>query len=351
MKPEILNRIFNTNALREREKFRQFSDRCTLRRESRINLSPPFIHFRDGYFSSRYENKSDRKVFFVTSSGLCNLNCSYCITGRPRIHSSLGLEDFTFLFDYFGDNIYFIFSGLGDFFCGYSADELLLKFLLGHNVNIFLDINGVDIKELGDPDLPGKEKIDMINVSYHYNTMKNQRLLDRWAESVRKIQANRYKYDIKMVAAPAERDIWNEAVLFYKKEIQPITRQKLCIVPDGLTDLASQCEGLNQLAAKFQEAVFFSGRGAMYKERPDDAASDHSCPAGSRYFRLLHTGDIIPCELFYPQPLGNLKQKTLSVFRKDVACSYTGFCDCQWATNPGTRLLNERGKPYSWKKG
>ena len=43
------------------------------------------------------------------------------------------------------ENIYFTFLGLGNFFCGYSAKDQLLRFLLQHDV-IILDINGVDIK-------------------------------------------------------------------------------------------------------------------------------------------------------------------------------------------------------------
>jgi len=115
-----------------------------------------------------YPFRNQRKVFFVASSGVCNLRCSYCITNRPAANPSLSKEDFQFIFDYFGENIYFIFSGVGDFFCGYSEKEYLLGYLLKHDVKMYLNINAIDIKELGRDDLEGREKVDMIDISFHY---------------------------------------------------------------------------------------------------------------------------------------------------------------------------------------
>ena len=177
------------------------------------------------------ENKIGSQSFFCHEQRSRQLETVHTASRADRgSSSSIGLADSSFLFDLLrGQHLIVSSADLARFLLPDTRrDELLLKPLPRDITSTpFLTINGVDIKELGDPDLPGKEKIDMINVSYHYNTMKNQRLLDRWAESVRKIQANRYKYDIKMVAAPAEKDIWNEAVLFYKKEIQPITRAEI----------------------------------------------------------------------------------------------------------------------------
>jgi len=305
------------------------------------------------FFSGAYPYKEKRKVFFATSSGLCNLKCSYCITGRPSINNNLAVDDFAFIFDHFGENIYFVFSGIGDFFCGYPKKDYLLRFLLKHDVNIYLDINGVDIKELGDTDLEGKEKIDMINVSYHFGAMKRQGLLKQWVSSIRQIQDGNYNYDIKVVASPNEKDILEEAITFYAHEVQPFTRQKLILVPDGMVDLKPQLPELNRIAGAHPEAVMFFGRQSVYR---GDCLSERlslPCAAGSRYFRIFNNGDIIPCELFannIQSKLGNVKKRDVMTFRRDVFCSYSKLCDCSWAGNPRTGLLNERGNPYYWRK-
>lgn len=305
------------------------------------------------FFSSAYPYKKKRKVFFATSSGLCNLKCSYCITDRPSINNNLTVDDFAFIFDHFGDNIYFVFSGIGDFFCGYPKKDYLLSFLLKHDVNIYLDINGVDIKELGDPDLHGKEKIDMINVSYHYGAMKRQNLLKQWVRSMQKIQHNKYSYDIKIVASPDEKDILEEAITFYAHEVQPFTGQKLILVPDGMVDLKPQLPELNRIADEHNGAVMLFGRQSVYKGDRFPEGLSLPCAAGSRYFRIFNNGDIIPCELFannIQSKLGNLKKRDVMNFRRDVSCSYSKLCDCSWASNPRTGLLNEQGNPYYWRK-
>lgn len=305
------------------------------------------------FFSRSYPYKEKRKVFFATSSGLCNLKCSYCITDRPSINNNLAVDDFAFIFKHFGENVYFVFSGIGDFFCGYPKNDYLLRFLLEHDVNIYLDINGVDIKELGDPDLEGKEKIDMINVSYHFGAMKRQNLLKGWVSSIRKIQTNNYNYDIKMVASPSEKDILEDAILFYANEVQPITGQRLILVPDGLIDLQTQLPELNGIADMHNEVVMLLGRQSVYKGDRFPEGLSLPCAAGSRYFRIFNNGDIIPCELIgnnIQSRLGNVKRREVMTFNRDVLCSYSRLCDCSWASNPRTGLLNEQGEPYYWRK-
>ncbi|HEX8947523.1 MAG TPA: SPASM domain-containing protein [Dissulfurispiraceae bacterium] len=301
------------------------------------------------YLTGRYPHRDKRKVFFAVSSGLCNLSCPYCITNRPRLREYLDKDDFAFIFEYFGENIYFGFSGLGDFFCGYSRKDQLLRYLLQHDVMLFLDINGVEIHELGDPDLEHRERIGKINVSYHYGTMKKQKLVGRWVDSIRKIQEHTFNYDLKMVCSPLEKDIIEEALLFYRKEVQPITNQKLILAPDGLFDLKSQMEDISRTLERYGDVIDFSGEEAMYREKVLPPAAALPCPAGSRYFRVFHNGNVIPCELFGTRmhvSLGNVKKKQMSAFRKDVLCNYSGFCDCFSATNPATGLVDDKGRPY-----
>jgi MoaA/NifB/PqqE/SkfB family radical SAM enzyme len=298
---------------------------------------------------TEYLFREKRKTIFAESSGSCNLQCSYCITNRPRIDSSLDKDDFSFLFNSLGENIYFIFSGLGDFFCGYSSKDQLLRFLLRHDVIIYLDINGVEIRELNDPDLEGKEKIGEINVSYHFSAMKEKKVINRWVDSIKKLQENKFNYNIKMILSPHQRGIWEDGILFYAKEVQPISGQKMVLVPDGLVDLTIQFDDLTKVADTYKDVVVFLGRGSMFNRKPMPPNIAQPCPAGSRYFRILNSGDIMPCEYFGNElniRLGNTKRKELTTFKCDVNCSYAGFCDCTWATRNLTGLLNEKNEQY-----
>lgn len=305
----------------------------------------------EDYSTQKYLFKEKRKVFFTVSSGLCNLQCPYCITERPGFKDNLDKDDFSFIFKYFGQNIYFIFSGWGDFFCGYSAKDQLLRFLLQHDVAIFLDINGVDIKELSDQDLQGKEKIDMIDISYHFGAMKKHKVLNRWVHSIKNIHDGGYNYYVKMIPSPLERDIWEEAILFYEREVLPITGKKLMLFPDTNTsvDLNSQLNEFEKITANHQDAVSILGRESLFKKNNIPDAVMLPCPAGSRYFRISYTGEIVPCEFLaahFKIGLGNLKRKEVITLKEDVLCNYTGFCDCGWASNPRVALLKDRKEPY-----
>jgi len=313
-------------------------------------LEKPTLNGKD-YFTTNFPYKGKRKVFFAVSSGLCNLQCAYCITDRPSIKSNLDKDDFSYIFEYFGEDIYFIFSGLGDFFCGYSAKDQLLKYILQHDLMIFLDINGVDIKELQDQDLEGKQKIDMIDISYHYGAMKKQKVLDRWVKSIEKIHDNRYNYHIKMVPSPLERDIWEEAIEFYRKEVHPINGKKLLLFPDtnSSIDLISQLNEFEKITADRKDIVRLLGRESIFKKSNLPPGGAPPCPAGSRYFRIFHNGDMIPCELLANRlniRLGNLKKRELTTIKHDVSCNYTGFCDCGWASSPRVKLLRDNDEPY-----
>jgi len=300
-------------------------------------------------FTRDYLFKDQRKVFFAVSSGMCNLKCPYCITNRPGFKQNLDKDDFSFIFDYFGENIYFVFSGLGDFFCGYQAKDELLRFLLRHNIAMFLDINGVDIKELADRGLEGKEKIDMIDISYHFGAMKKQKVLKRWINSVKSIHEGGYNYYIKMIPSPQEKEIWEEATLFYAKEALPITGKKLMLFPDTniSADLHNQLNELEHMTAKYKDIVNILGRESLFKKTAYPSGNTPLCPAGSRYFRVLNTGEIMPCSDLHSTPLGNVKKKDVITLKGDVSCNLTGFCDCGWAINPRVVLMNAHNEPYA----
>ena len=332
-----------------RDKFQENNIHVSQILKQEKGLQPTVFKINE-YLTRHYLYKEKRKGFFVSNSGICNLRCPYCITNRPLVEENLSKDDFAYIFKYFGENIFFVFSGIGDFFCGYKKRDQLLRFLLQHDVIIsYLDINGVEIHELGDPDLKGKEKIDLINISYHYGTMKELKVINRWVNSIKKIHENMYNYEIKMVVSPLEKDRWHEAILFYCQEIYPTAKKKLILCPDTLVNLETQYDELTEIAEFYKDTVDIYKRERIFRGRHLSSTEALPCPAGSRYFRVFNNGDIVPCELLAGYSniiLGNLKRKEFTTFKRDVYCNFTGFCDCGWATNLGIRGLNEEDQPY-----
>ena len=196
-----------TQVIRIKKKLRHhpvFGTICALAGKISYMWQAADTSMKPEYEKGIYSFRNQRKVFFAASSGVCNLRCTYCITNRPTANPSLTKKDFAFIFDYFGENIYFIFSGVGDFFCGYREEEYLLRYLLKHDIRMYLDINAIDIKELGRDDLEGRDKIDMIDISFHYVAMKRQKLLERWLRSVNKIHEAGHDYYIKFIPVESE---------------------------------------------------------------------------------------------------------------------------------------------------
>jgi hypothetical protein len=154
-----------------------------------------------------------------------------------------------------------------------------------------------------------------------------------------------------MIPSPLEKDLWEEAILFYNKEVLPITGKKLMLFPDtnGSVDLIGQLDELEKIIASHKDTVDILGRESIFKKSNFPPGIAPPCPAGSRYFRIFHTGEIVPCEFLanhFSIRLGNLKRKEVITLKQDVPCNYTGFCDCGWASNPRVRLLNDQNAPY-----
>lgn len=297
------------------------------------------------FVAERYLFKDDRKILFAVSSGVCNLRCSYCTTNRPTGNPSLTKDDFSFIFDKFGENIYFILSGLGDFFVSYPKEQRLLHFLLQHNVNLFLCINGVEIGELAEHDLEGREKIRGLEVSFHYAAMKERKFLTGWLSNITTLQKEGYNFFVKMVFSMDEENIWEEAIDFYKKEIYAITRQRLSITADFLspkkTALAAAVECIQN---KYPDYIM-----RREPERTTVKQPLSACPAGSRYFRVLFNGDIVPCEAFQHFTsfrLGNTKKKEVVAFTRDVLCDISDYCDCGYSSSKLCGLNDESGNRY-----
>jgi hypothetical protein len=100
------------------------------------------------------------------------------------------------------------------------------------------------------------------------------------------------------------------------------------------------------MTAKHKDIVNILGRESLFKKTAYPPGTTPPCPAGSRYFRVLNTGEIMPCDLL-STPLGNVKGKDVITLKGDMPCNLTGFCDCGWAINPRVALLNAQNEPYA----
>jgi hypothetical protein len=66
-------------------------------------------------------------AFFVSSSGHCSLDCSYCIVNPIVKHQpTLNFGDIEFLLDSTGKKAFLAFSGKGDFFAGYKKKRKVI---------------------------------------------------------------------------------------------------------------------------------------------------------------------------------------------------------------------------------
>jgi MoaA/NifB/PqqE/SkfB family radical SAM enzyme len=121
-------------------------------------------------------------IFFISSSGHCNLDCEYCIINPIVKHRpSLNFDDISYLLDSVEGKSALLFSGKGDFFAGYKKNDRLLSKILERDVDVGLDINGVIIHEFAELTDAQVGKVMHINLSMHYTQIKRKHALSTWA--------------------------------------------------------------------------------------------------------------------------------------------------------------------------
>ena len=251
----------------------------------------------------------ERKVLRVNSSGRCNLNCPYCFTNGGKKNSAMTNDDADFLFERLGENIFFIFTGVGDFFAGYHKEQRFLENILKHKSEVFLDANGVSLNEFQELTDEQIKKILFFDVSYHYSTMKKSGHLHTWAQNAQivahRMEANRYIF--KTIFAFPEIQIWKEILDFYTQYVFHKTLKPLDITLDEF-DSRMQSEQviafINQLIKNYPDSVCqkrFHRTAGNYSTHYEMATSlghnkNSQCPSGSLYFKIDVDGNIMPCD-------------------------------------------------------
>ena len=275
-------------------------------------------------------NTDCKVVFFISSSGHCTLDCPYCIIDPIAKHEpSLNYGDIDFLLETFREKAFLAFSGKGDFFAGYKKSDKLLAAVLDRDVEVALDINGVMIHEF--PELPDRqlEKIRSVNLSMHYQQLKEKKVLRVWAENAR-ILIDRKGNDMLLgtVVSPMLMGCWEESLSFYNKEIFNKTGKKIVLVKDINRPFTGEEEAfLISLQSRFSDCV-----GRIYQEDFAgifEGCNRVFCPAGSSYFRIWNNGDVQGCpnisELAH---CGNLKERKVVIRDLPFCCSEMIYCDC-----------------------
>jgi MoaA/NifB/PqqE/SkfB family radical SAM enzyme len=284
-------------------------------------------------------------ALFLSSSGHCLLNCSYCVA-KPvaKNESSLTFDDIQYLLNILGNKkTLLIFSGKGDFFTGYRKKDRLLSRLLDLNVEVVLDINGVITHEFKDLTEKQLGKIRSINLTMHYAAMKKNHFLRSWQRNTKNILKRKdgdTNFLLGFILSPDEQHIWSEALSFYEQNIYSETNKKITLLRDELAtwdDVLN--EDINRLQRKFKDSTEPLGEVTDFQQKLH-AIDTVMCPAGRLYYRVWNDGTVQGCPVIEARrDAGNVKQRDVKFWDNDFHCNQAKYCDCVHIYKLG--LMNE----------
>ncbi len=294
--------------------------------------------------------------FFISSSGHCSLDCSYCVASPVvKHHPSLNGDDLDFLLDSVAKPAFLIFSGRGDFFAGYHKNDRFLERVLRRDVEVALDVNGVMIHEFSELDEAMLAKIRYFNLTFHYSELRRKGALSVWVRNAsliieRMMPLIGHDFDtfiVDMIVTPGEQGLWDEALAFYQREVWAKTGKQLLLQRDVLSQFTQ--ENNNRL-----DSMIASYGNVIEKVHQEDFQSRFAdfdyveCPAGSRYFRIWNNGQVQGCP-FVPQiqNMGNLKERRFNPIDHRIRCGDARHCDCNaiaqvgWMEFPEAARINK----------
>lgn len=288
----------------------------------------------------RIRFRAGETVWFVSSSGHCNLDCSYCIIQPVAKHKpSLGLQDLRFLLDKATGPSFFIFSGIGDFFAGYKRDDRLLTQLLQdeRTGGVALDINGVVIHCLEDLPVDLRPKIRHLNLTFHYQQLVDHKALKLWARNALHLLQTLDGPDlfVNFILSPPEAPVWAEALAWYRTHVfQPAGKPLILIADVNRPFGEAEEQVLRQLQSQQADLVHSVRRGGF---EPVFEPFDHvRCGAGSSYFRVWNDGRIDACPNVPTfQAAGDTRARTILLRQEPVACNDLRHCDCYHVASAG----------------
>lgn len=269
-------------------------------------------------------------IFFVSSSGHCTLDCPYCIIDPiAKREPSLNYGDIEFLLETFQKKTFLSFSGKGDFFAGYKKSEKLLASLLDREVEIALDINGVLVQEFPELSDTHLAKIRFINLTMHYQQIREKNLRKPWAGNARMlIERKGDEMLLGTIVSPLLMDSWEEALLFYDTEIFKKTGKKIVLIKDINRTFSKEEEdylvSLNERFADIVERVHQEDFAEIFQ-----SYNHVLCPAGGSYFRVWNNGGLQGCpNIPELSQCGNVKERKIVIRDGLFCCSQAIYCDC-----------------------
>lgn len=301
------------------------------------NSSTVFVELPED--EMRIKFAKDETIVFVSSSGHCNLDCSYCvITPVVKHNPSLTYEDLRFVHESIAGKKFFIFSGKGDFFAGYRKSDRLLAKLLDHDdIGVALDVNGVVIHCFDSLSPQQLAKIRHINLTFHYRQLLEHKALDVWKRNALTMlsMADSEDFFVNIVLSPPERALWEDALTWYQDNVFAQCGKKLVLINDVNIPLSpADEEVISLLHDRFGQVIQSTRRGnfeSVLKE------FDHvSCPAGQSYFRVWNDGKIEACpNIDELRNSGNAKDRTFFPRSEPFICSDVRYCDCYHIASTG----------------
>lgn len=292
---------------------------------------------------------------FVSSSGHCSLDCSYCIVQPVVKHQpSLDAGDIDFLLERLGGKTFLMFSGKGDFFAGYPKKERLLEHVLSRNVEIGLDVNGVMIHEFAELTAEAINKIRFFNLTFHYTQLKRTNALKAWVknahtivERIRPVLGDKPgQFVLDLIMTPSELSVWREALDFYRAHIWESIQQPIMLQRDVLNAGSPASEEMLTLLQAEYGALISHANQENFHSRFADFDFVH-CPAGMRYFRVWNDGLVQGCpDVAEISNLGNIKSRQFTPRTGLIQCADTHHCDCS-----AIEVLGWMEFPESGRKG
>lgn len=281
----------------------------------------------------------DESIVFASSSGHCNLDCSYCVVNPVIKHKpSLTYEDLRFVLDSLGGKVFFIFSGRGDFFAGYRKSDRLLARLLEHdNVAVALDVNGVAINcfpELTDKQL---ERVRHVNLTFHYRQLIDHRAIQVWQRNALTMLrlADSEDFFLNFVLTPPERGLWQSALEWYEQNIYAQYPKSIILINDVNQPLSADDEthvaGLRERFGPMIRSLRIGNFETILK------SFDHVvCPAGQTYLRVWNDGQIDACpNIGELCAIGNAKERRIALRDAPFHCRDVRHCDCYHVASAG----------------
>lgn len=280
----------------------------------------------------KYSEQYDT-ILFLSSSGHCSLDCHYCIVNPIVKHQpSLTREDYDFLFEHFTGKIFMAFSGKGDFFAGYKKKERHLEYILSHNVGIGLDINAVMIQEFSDISDAYIRKIKSINVTFHYEALKQKNALKAWTNNISvlvdRLRDSVDEFILGTIISPKVIDRWDEGLCYYAENVFPFTGMRISLIKDVLkTYNEEELKRIEELNNRYGNVIK-----TIHEEDFSLQFKGHNyllCPAGQSYYRVWNTGKVEGCPYIEElSDMGNVKSRNIITRTELFKCSKAKYCDC-----------------------